>query len=107
MGELDREALAFGLVTTTGTVSRYRRAGLTLAGGVGRLSRSFGLAIDNLLAIGHRHRGWEAASRPAPEEKRRSVLGEFAAAAAISACASAFEYRLRPLKREVLGGGME
>jgi FAD/FMN-containing dehydrogenase len=51
LGELDREALAFGLVTTTGTVSHTGAAGLTLAGGVGRLARRFGLAIDNLLAI--------------------------------------------------------
>jgi FAD/FMN-containing dehydrogenase len=48
--EFDRETQHFGLATPGGTVSDTGIAGLTLGGGLGFLSRRFGLTSDNLLS---------------------------------------------------------
>ncbi|HVQ14228.1 MAG TPA: FAD-binding oxidoreductase [Vicinamibacterales bacterium] len=48
-GEMDHATHAFGLATPSGTVSTTGMSGLTLGGGIGHLTRPFGLAIDNLL----------------------------------------------------------
>lgn len=102
LGELDREALAFGLVTTTGTVSHTGAAGLTLGGGFGRLGRRFQLACDNvvnadIVTAEGRLVQVNAAENPDLYWGVRGGSGNFG-------IVTSFEYRLHAFDGRALGG---
>ena len=102
LGELDRQAQAFGLACPTGHVSHTGVGGLTLGGGVGRVTRRFGLTLDNLLAVelvtadGERVRA-DVASEP-------ELFWGLRGAGANFGIATSFELGLHPVGPEVVSG---
>jgi FAD/FMN-containing dehydrogenase len=104
LGELDHEAMSYGLVTTAGTVSHTGVSGLTLGGGFGRLARRFGLALDNVQAVDivtadGRFLHASASENPDLFWAVRGGGGNFGVV-------TAFEFRVHPMQRQVVGGRM-
>jgi FAD/FMN-containing dehydrogenase len=104
LAELDHEAMAFGLITTAGTVSHTGVGGLTLGGGFGRLARRFGLALDNVKAVDivtadGKLRHASANENPDLYWGVRGGDGNFG-------IVTSFEFQLHPMQRQVVGGDM-
>jgi hypothetical protein len=104
LGELDHEAMAFGLVTTAGTVSHTGIGGLTLGGGFGRVARRFGLALDNLRAVELVTADGKLLRASAEENPDlfwgvRGGGGNFG-------IVTSFEFALHPMPRQVVGGDL-
>ena len=102
LGEMDHDTMAFGLVTTAGTVSHTGVAGLTLGGGFGRVARRYGLALDNVRAVDiitadGQLRHASATENPDLYWGLRGGGGNFGVV-------TSFEFQLHPMEREVIGG---
>jgi FAD/FMN-containing dehydrogenase len=104
LGELDHEAMALGLVTTSGTVSHTGVGGLTLGGGFGRLARRYGLAVDNLRAVDIVTADGRLLRASADENPDlfwgvRGGGGNFGVV-------TRFEFALHPMQRQIVGGDL-
>lgn len=99
---LDRATRAFGLVTTTGTVSHTGAAGLTLGGGLGRVGRRFGLTCDNLRSVDL----ITAAGRSltAGPHENPDLLWALRGGGGNFGVATSFEYGLHAMDPTILGG---
>ncbi len=101
-GELDAATQAYGLATPLPTVSSVGVAGAALGGGSGYLSRRFGLALDNLVAVevvtadGRRLR--------ASEEQQPDLFWAMRGAGANFGIVTSLEFRLHDVGPEVLAG---
>ena len=102
LGDMDHETMAFGLVTTAGTVSHTGVGGLTLGGGFGRLARRYGLTIDNV-------RGFEIVTpdgqfRRANASENPDLYWALKGGGGNFGIVTAFEFQLHEMNRTVIGG---
>jgi hypothetical protein len=104
LGQMDHEAMAFGLVTTAGTVSHTGVGGLTLGGGFGRLARRFGLALDNVKSV--EIVTADGQFRRASAEENPDLYWGVRGGGGNFGVVTAFEFQLHPMDRTVIGGSM-
>jgi FAD/FMN-containing dehydrogenase len=102
LGELDHEAMQFGLVTTAGTVSHTGVGGLTLGGGFGRLARRFGLALDNVKAVDIVTADGQL-RHASPDENPDLYWGVRGGGGNFGVVTN-FEFGLHEMQRQVIGG---
>ena len=103
-GELDVQTQLHGLAAMTGSIAHTGIAGLTLGGGLSRVSRKYGLMIDSLrsadiVTADGKHRHASADENPDLYWALRGGGGNFGVV-------TSFEYDLHPVGPEVLAGSV-
>ncbi|MDH3612842.1 MAG: FAD-binding oxidoreductase [Gammaproteobacteria bacterium] len=104
LNALDAAALEHGLVTTAGVVSHTGVGGFTLGGGMGRLNRKYGLAVDNL-------RSAEIVTadgqiRRVSDEQDADLFWAIRGGGGNFGVVTEFEFQLHPFERNVLSGSI-
>jgi FAD/FMN-containing dehydrogenase len=104
LNNLDVAARQHGLITTAGVVSHTGVGGFTLGGGVGRLNRKFGLAVDNLrsaeIVTG------DGRVRRVSEEAEPDLFWAIRGGGGNFGVVTEFEFQLYPLPLEVYSGNV-
>ena len=104
LGHMDHDTMAFGLVTTAGTVSHTGVGGLTLGGGFGRLARKLGLAADNLRSVDII--GADGKLRHASAEENPELFWGVRGGGGNFGIITTFEFGLHAMDRQVVGGAV-
>ncbi len=102
-GDMNAATHAFGLATPGGIISTTGIAGLTLGGGVGYLTRGFGLSIDNLISVDVVTA--DGQFLVASDDENADLFWALRGGGGNFGVCTSFEYRLHPLK-EVYWGPM-
>src|SRR2546430_2867850 len=100
LGDIDHAAHSFGLATPLGIISTTG-IGLTLGGGVGHLSRKYGLTIDNI--IGADIVLADGSVVRASEDENDDLFWAIRGGGGNFGIVTSFEYRLHPIK-DIYGG---
>jgi len=104
LGPVDHEAMAHGLVTPLGTVSHTGVGGLVTGGGFGRLSRRYGLSIDNLRSVDVVSA--DGVLRHASEDQHPDLFWGVRGGGGNFGVVTSFEFDLHPMDRQVYGGAI-
>jgi hypothetical protein len=104
LGELDREAQAFGLAVPAGIVTHTGLAGLTLGGGIGWLERKHGLTIDQLLSVDMVTAEGEFVR--ASDEENADLFWGIRGGGGNFGIVTEFEFRLNSVGPMVIGGSI-
>jgi hypothetical protein len=104
LGQLDHECAAFGLATTSGTVSHTGAAGLTLGGGYGRLGRRFGLACDNVASFDVVTA--DGRFLRASDSENTDLYWGLRGGGGNFGIVTSIEYRVHPMDSTILGGNI-
>jgi FAD/FMN-containing dehydrogenase len=101
-GDVDREGQAFGLSVPSGIVSTTGVSGLTLGGGFGWLTRSYGFTSDNLVSVDMvtADGGFVRAS----ESENADLFWGVRGGGGNFGVVTSFAFRLRPVGPEVVAG---
>jgi FAD/FMN-containing dehydrogenase len=102
-GDFNHATYPFGLATTGGIISTTGIGGLTLGGGIGYLSRGFGLSCDNLVSCDVVTA--EGSVLVASETENEDLLWALRGGGGNFGVVTSFEYQLHPVK-DIYGGPM-
>ena len=102
--DVDRATCKYGLATPGGTVSSVGVGGFTLGGGIGRLSRAYGLAADNLVAVDVVTADGQLVT--ASEEENESLFWAIRGGGSSFGVVTSFEFRLHDVGPQVWGGAI-
>ena len=101
-GDFDAETQIYGLAMTGGLISDTGVAGLTLGGGIGWLTPSYGLACDNLVSVDVVTAGGSIVT--ASEDENADLLWGLKGGGGNFGVATSFEFSVYPVGPLLFGG---